>query len=77
MMGTTKIQFEINTLEVPFLKELLAKMGAVNIRVEEQKEVEIPQEHLESIQIGLTQLEQGFSISNEEVRKKVREICFK
>lgn len=74
-MSVTRIQFDINSVEASFLTELLEKIGAVNIQTEEQKLVEIPEEHLESINIGLSQMEQGLFVSSEEVRNKARAIC--
>lgn len=74
-MNTTRIQFDINSVEVPFLTELLEKMGAKNIQTEYQDLVDIPQEHLQSVEKGLEQMEQGLFVSNNEVRDRARKIC--
>ncbi|GEM_PF-1572695 len=67
-----------NNFSLSTLKKLLNSLDIEVVKIEtEDNGADIPAEHLESIQKGLEQLQQGLGISNSEVRKKARELCMK
>lgn len=76
-METIRVNFDIKIGELPFVKEMLTKIGAFNISTENNNIFEIPQEHLESIQKGFDDVKNGKITKSEDVHKKARELCMK
>lgn len=69
----TKVSFDIAEEELPIVKEVLLRFGAENIETED--DVDVPDEHWESIQQGKKEIEIGLGIPAELVMKRALERC--
>lgn len=67
----TKVSFDIAEEELPIVKEVLLRFGAENIETED--DVDVPDEHWESIQQGKKEIEIGLGIPAELVMKRALE----
>jgi len=64
-----KIYKKLESVDDYLLEEIWGILELENIK---QKVLKIPEEHKKDIEIGLTQIETGQTITNEEVNKKVK-----
>jgi hypothetical protein len=66
-----------NGFSLVALEKLLNSLDIEVVKIEDNDTGNIPEEHWQSIQKGLKQLDEGLGIDSDSVRKKAREICFK
>lgn len=59
------------------LKKLLQSLDIEVVKIENEEQEGIPNDHLASIEKGLKELENGLGKDHSDIRKKAREICSK